>query len=611
MNSATDHRACLGALVMGLSMGAAIALAGCSTAAERTPRQGPFPTEPVVVDDPRFGVFVRDRVDAVMGERLVVPIELAGGFRPEDIGEVVLDDGRRLPTQVVWIESVVGAHQPGDWLPPAGAWSVTPAIGPTPVHPDPAGRIAPAIVIDPPIDSIGQGIWIAGRRVSVNWLPDPHEVARRIPDEAWSSPVPASIRSARGVQLRVEPARRSPMRRWRARLFSSGLQLPSEVRIIEADGSIRRAVIEGASDLPFDTFADPTLEALARHRESRWLIGLARLYEIDPESNLAVRRRLSGYLDFGDGAIVPAWPIDEDDLDQLLDDLTDQRITPRERVRRARVWLEKQPAGLSWVVSDASLRASDGSPVSAVGIANLRWASTIASLESFAGSGDSLLDPIPPLTVRVPTVESRPAGATRAAVVATIGGEERAMLVTAADLQAKPPGLRIEGLLPDWTWATLRAGASPTPSAPSAGTTAALLYRDHLDRWTVYIECRSAASEIGADDRVRLVFGAAGSSRDLEVTLAPDGTAEVERPLGLPPLAPDERPEFGVETSRFPGGWYARVVLPPEVIEDGRVLRMGVQRTDAEGRRTAWPRPMLPWQSAPGRAAVDLSLWDE
>jgi len=50
--------------------------------------------------------------------------------------------------------------------------------------------------------------------------------------------------------------------------------------------------------------------------------------------------------------------------------------------------------------------------------------------------------------------------------------------------------------------------------------------------------------------------------------------------------------------------------LPPDAIEPGGRLRVGLTRTDATGRRTAWPRRLLPWDSEPGRLAVDLNAWD-
>jgi hypothetical protein len=34
-----------------------------------------------------------------------------------------------------------------------------------------------------------------------------------------------------------------------------------------------------------------------------------------------------------------------------------------------------------------------------------------------------------------------------------------------------------------------------------------------------------------------------------------------------------------------------------------------VVRVDGRGRRSAWPRPMLPWQDEPGRAALDTRAW--
>ena len=50
--------------------------------------------------------------------------------------------------------------------------------------------------------------------------------------------------------------------------------------------------------------------------------------------------------------------------------------------------------------------------------------------------------------------------------------------------------------------------------------------------------------------------------------------------------------------------------LPPHAIEPSGVLRLGVERLDERGVRSAWPRALLPWESEPGRAAIDTRGWE-
>jgi len=57
-----------------------------------------------------------------------------------------------------------------------------------------------------------------------------------------------------------------------------------------------------------------------------------------------------------------------------------------------------------------------------------------------------------------------------------------------------------------------------------------------------------------------------------------------------------------------PAAWSAWVPIPASV-QAGRLVRVGMQRVDARGVRSAWPRPMMPWQIEPGRVALDLGQW--
>ncbi|HED54306.1 MAG TPA: hypothetical protein ENJ00_08910, partial [Phycisphaerales bacterium] len=298
------------------------------------------------ISDPRFGVYVTGRVDAVLGLPLVIPVELAGGYRTEDVGDVVLDDGRHLETRLWWVGIELGDGS-GSWLPQSGRWSaLTPEqVAEAPDAKPPIGTWV--LAVDPPIDAVGQGLWIAGRRVRVNWLPDPAVVARRVSSRAWQSPLDPVLRESQRLRFIVESERKSPQRRWRYRLMIGELTPRAVQRIVGLDGSVRR---ESDSAVAWDsgTFADEVLETMARQQEARWAIGLARLEQASDTLAEQVRRRLCAVVDFGAGEVAPIWPIDQEGLDRLLSDLLDQKLSPRERVRRARVWLEDQPTSLAW-----------------------------------------------------------------------------------------------------------------------------------------------------------------------------------------------------------------------------------------------------------------------
>lgn len=574
---------------------ACAAIGGCfTTTGEKVPPQPPFDTDPDV-SDPRFGVFVPERVDAVLGERVVIPIELAGAYRPADVGSVRLDDGRSLATSLVWLTADTQARPGRSWLPASppplaiGADEAGAGIG--------QGRWV--LVLDPPIDAVGQGFWLAGRRVPVNWLPDPGEVARRVPGQAWASPLPAGIRRAASLQRMLTPLRSDPATRWRARLVSGVLEPATTELVVDPSGSPLRAE-SARQDTPFEHDA---LDAIARFTEARWLVGLARLYEVDTDLNLAVRQKLSTVVDFGDSAIAPVWSTDRDRTDRLLLDLTDQTLSPRERARRAAAWLTDQPAGVAWILSDAGRQSIRGEPVTTVGLLNAAWRSSLASLEPWAGTSNLDLQPIPALTVRIADVVSRPEGASRSALLAEIGDGEFQLLAGAADLRASPPGLRIDALLLDLTLDEL-LGQRRTRAL--GDRTNALLYLDHRGEWVLYAECATQGRTPGNDDSLCISLGAVGSADEALVVASADGIVGLRDSSPAGSLAAP----LDAEVARYEGGWSLRVVIPERFIEGRRTLRLGLERRDDRGQRSAWPRAMLPWQQSAPRAAIDLSAWD-
>ncbi|MEM8758390.1 MAG: hypothetical protein AAGF47_11490, partial [Planctomycetota bacterium] len=504
----------------------ALVCAGCATDAERAPRIDPDGAG-VGIEDPRFGVFVRRRVDAVLGETLFVPIEFAGGFLPEDLGEVMLDDGRRLRADLYRIERIRAEPPPGQWLPGSVRWRAVRFGGPVPDDLRRSGFWA--IVGDPPIDAVGQGIWIAGRRVQINWLPDPTEVARRVDAAAWSSPYPASIAADPARLAAITPELDTPDRRWRARLFATGLLLDRAPRRVSQDGRIDR-VDQGPRPRPAagPRFDDPVIERVASLIEAKWLIGLARLYDDDPELNRSVRRLLTTHVDFGNGALMPMWPTEAAPEAALLSDLLDQTLPGRERSRRVRLWVDRQPEGVAWVQSDAGGATGTRVPIATIGFANLGWQPVIASVASSAQRSAPTLETLPPLEARslaapVPAMSS---GQRR--VMATIGGRDLPVAIESAALPARPPAFRIDRFHADWTMTALRKG-SPSGSPPSLSSGVAVqLYKDHLGRWVLYAVLDESPAAAGSADTLRLALGLAGSSRDLTIEFTPSGPVNTD-----------------------------------------------------------------------------------
>jgi hypothetical protein len=94
----------------------------------------------------------------------------------------------------------------------------------------------------------------------------------------------------------------------------------------------------------------------------------------------------------------------------------------------------------------------------------------------------------------------------------------------------------------------------------------------------------------------------------LVLRVGESGYAHVESKLGAAGEDTGSDPVRVSVVSR-PGKWVCQIPLPAICFESDGTLRIGLERIDPRGTRSAFPRPMLPWQSEPGRVAIDTSTW--
>ena len=417
------------------------------------------------------------------------------------------------------------------------------------------------------------------------------------------------MRESSKLRFLVEPERTSPLRRWRYKLMAGELSPVVERRIVELDGSVRRPTREGEIEWVTGSMVSRVLETLASQQEYKWTIALARLDQADDELAEAVRRRLCAVVDFGAGEIAPVWPVAQEGIDRLLSDLLDQQLTPRERARRARLWLQDQQTSIAWIVSDAPRAdGATGEPRTVVAAANMGYESKLTSVSNAASGETSDLSTLSPLTARAFEVTSRVRTGEIPLVQARVGEEEHRLSVNAVGLDAVPPGLRIDRFAGDWTLASMLAGTPLAPTGGDAWRTGALLYREPAGRWMLFVQCDTPQND-ATEERIRLTLGTEGAANDMVIELSPTREPVVEMGAGAV-LAPIEAFAPEVEVNSFPGGWSVRLVIPDRAIEArGTQLRLGIERRDALARRSAWPRAMLPWQGECARAAIDLSAW--
>lgn len=465
---------------------------------------------------------------------------------------------------------------------------------------------------------------LGARRVEIRWLEEvegaPEGVfARSLDAAAWEA---ASIRGA------MIAARGSPLQRWRARLAVGGF----------APG----ATEEGAP------FADAVVESLAQTIESEWRAALAALASADAALARRVVERLCATADFGAGVIAPVWPVEGERLSALLETMLKRTAAGLDISEAASGWLDEQPRLLAWVMDDAgSNDPGTGRPGGMVLAANLGAAPLAAWFETGTAPGAADITAIAPGVVRpVPTGgaggrggEARvPAsvGAERARegerLTLRVGPEVRRPLIFSMPSPAIAPGVRVGPLQGDWTlrdWLTAgsdddlaaRVGPWSDGSLVEAGwRTRGQVYRGvdaPLDRaagvptrWLLFLELGrgEGASEAGAGGYVRVWFGPLGRPSAVLRVLA-DGRVIDESPPG------GRSSESGdvvrqVRVAETGAGWSCWLPIPLGAIEGDGVLRLGVERVDARGVHSAWPRPMLPWQQEPSRLAIDTSEWE-
>lgn len=539
---------------------------------------------------------------AVPGSTILIPIEMSATSPQPDVGAPL---PARLGTQPLTATLAFVGLTPDpaaqSWLPAAGVWFTDPARA----APTSLGQYFVAIDLPASIDPAiaPTTLRVGSSSTDLAWSRPPADLPRAL-RAAWASPVPQSHRVSPLLLRLADPARASPYQRWRYRLLTSAL---ADAAHTTPDPLTARAAPRAGG-----SFTDPILEALARQTETRWKLALARLHDADRIAADRLRARLvaTASLDIPPtrGAAIPFWPVNQADLDALLEDLLDTRLTPARRVARAETWADAAPATAAWITSDAdslsapTAQATSSAPIPTLALANADITPRVTTIASDDAPAGPAMHPLPAGTIlRIPLPPTTP---TATPPTLTLG-DERTDLITQPTITARPPGVRLTPFIADHDLAALFAARTP----PADQAAAALLYLDpDTTAWTILIE---AATPPGArttpgtntPDTFRIFLGP--QSRPAAIIRVTPNTPPSNE---LAPT-PDTPPSSRVPDPQDPTRWQARVPIPPGAITAGTLL-IGIERIDPNQRRTAWPRPMTPWQTAPGRVAIDTTAWD-
>jgi len=577
--------------MLGPGAGFALCVAGCAAPVE------PVPPGPSTVLLAQPVLRSAERVEITPGMVLVLPLD-----QPPDQSQpltVALADGRALEAHAASITvrfELSAAGAPIDpWVGSPGEWVMSASTAP------PSGAASALALVPVPVDAQGGDLIVNGAPRSVEWLPTADALPRAedgSPADPWRPGRPDRMPAGVELSPRFIAETQSPLTRWRWRLLYDGLHP-------DAPGP--------------GPFADEGVEHLAAQLEHRWRVALARLWGGDSDLAMRLKRRLCAGVDFGDGLWAPAWPTDRAALDELLSTLLDSRLPPQRRAAFVERWLAEQPAGVAWVTDDGGTLDADRAHVLVtLSAASLLDRATLSWVQPEGVQTSPELRPITPMSVR--TFVTPPGTASSlgdGAVSVHIGEWSQRFSVHTGPIPISPPGVMISPFFADTSMTEWLSGRA----SPGAWACAARLHRPPADpgalgesvrskRWELYVECETVegAGDPGAESV--MIFAGPLGLPSAAIRVAIDG--EVTR-LTLPGAHPNDAelpPErTKVPVIRSPGRWAFRIPLPPGSVEKDGLLRLGLFRTDALGRRSAWPRPVLPWRAEPSRLAIDTRTW--
>lgn len=566
-----------------------------------------------------------ERLDAIVSYPLVVSLRVEN---ENDLRRGVttrIDDGRSFTSQPFWVGLTPYQTLP-TWTRVAGQWDAVPyeQIRSTPIAQRPTGSWF--ILVPLPIDAVGQGLWFGQMRYELNWLPDPERALleadtvehTRDFTQFWSMHPDASALMDPSVQKAVEQYHRDPFQNWRARLLTDGLD-PDRTRARETHAQSINMTDSIELELATQSPGNDLLSAIARQQEARWQIILGRIWLIDPDTATRMKLALTRTARFGDRTL-PLWNADNTDLSRLAHDLLSPYVDDDTRVLRAKAWLETQARAVAWIIDDqGTLEAGTDRFLPTLGVLSLPSEPGNSLLRIDAGLASPILETISPNTLQQIQIPLEPIEVSKLSPqIATTRIDLRLARwsqsndLIASRVPAGAPFVRIGPLLADWTMGSLLNNrplehASISPDRMTSG----ILWRTITPNrsnpragWRLFFEC--AATNPGERPDALTVWIGPREYPTAAWRITPDALVETIARNGSMIV-----PQPSVETRILADRWIAQIDLPDIVFDQDGQLMLGIERTDADGVHSAWPRRMIPDQHEPGRLIITPDRFDD